>query len=98
MNSIIRTIALAALVGAGSIAQAHDKDLGGNPDLYGSPLLEHKAASRGGEGQKGSGDLYGSHIANPEEVTPNPNAKPEPIDRRNALHDQDPEGYGLTAN
>ncbi len=98
MKVIIRTITLAALVSTGAIAQAHDKDLGGNPDLYGSPLLEHKAASRGGEGQKGTGDLYGSHIANPMEVAPDPNAKPEPIDRRNALHDQDPEGYGLTAN
>ncbi len=94
MKKII-TIVSIALLGTATATWAHDEHLAGNEDLYGSMLLDHSKGSRGGEGQKGEGDLYGSHLANAEDVIPNPNAKPEPIDPRNALHDQDPEGYGI---
>jgi len=91
----IPTLAAVALLGISTTGWAHDAALGGNPDLYESPLLDHGKGSQASLAQKGEGDLYGSHLANPEDVTPNPGANPEPIDRRNALHDQDPEGYGI---
>ncbi len=94
MKKII-TIATIALIGTGTAAWAHDEHFAGNEDLYQSALVDHSKGSAGNEGQKGKGDLYGSHLANPEDVTPDPNAKPERIDVRNALHDQDPEGYGV---
>jgi hypothetical protein len=94
MKKII-TITAVAILGAASASWAHDEHLKGNEDLYGSMLMDHSPGSRGGEGQKGMGDLYGSHLANAEDVTPNPAAKSVPIDKRNALHDQDPEGYGF---
>ncbi len=94
MKKII-TVATIALLATGTAAWAHDEHFAGNQDLYGSMLIDHSKGKRGGDPQKGEGDLYGSHLANPEEVTPNPNAQPERVDARNALHDQDPEGYGI---
>ncbi len=91
----IPTLAAIALLGISTAGWAHDTTLGGNPDLYQSPLLDHNKGSQAPLAQKGEGDLYGSHLVNPEDVTPNPEANPEPIDQRNALHDQDPEGYGI---
>jgi len=83
-----RITAIAAIAILGSTAAwAHDDTLGGNPD--------HSKGSAGHEGQKGEGDLYGSHVANPEDVTPNPSAKLEPIDPKEALHESDPEGYAI---
>ena len=93
MKKII-AIATIAILGSATAAWAHDKSLGGNEDLYQSPLLEHDRGTKGGDPQKGEGDLYGSHLANPEDVTPNPGVRPEPIDQREALHERDPEGYG----
>ena len=91
-----RITAIAAIAILGSTAAwAHDDTLGGNPDLYQSPLVDHSKGSAGHEGQKGEGDLYGSHVANPEDVTPNPSAKLEPIDPKEALHESDPEGYAI---
>jgi len=94
MKKII-AIAAIAILGSTTAAWAHDEHFGSNEDMYGSMLTDHSKGSKGGEGQKGEGDLYGSHVANPEDVTPTPGAKAKPIDRRNALHDQDPEGYGI---
>ncbi len=94
MKKII-AIAAIAILGSTTAAWAHDKTLGGSEDLYQSPLLEHDKGTKGGEPQKGEGDLYGSHVANPEDVTPTPGAKPEPIEKREALHERDPEGYGI---
>jgi len=83
------------LVGAINTGWAHDAALDGNPDLYQSPLLDHDRGSQIHQAQRGEGDLYGSHLLNPGDVTPNPRATPEPIDPRNALHDQNPEGYDI---
>lgn len=94
MKKII-AIAAIAILGSSTAAWAHDDVLGGNEDLYESQLIDHGKGSKGGEAQKGEGDLYGSHLANPEDVTADPEAVPEPIERREALHDQDPEGYGI---
>ena len=97
MKKIIAIAAIAILGGSVTATWAHDQQLGGNEDLYGSMLMDHKPGSQGHEGQKGEGDLYGSHVANPEDISPTPGAKPEPIDPSNALHDQNPEGYDFNA-
>ena len=95
MKKII-TFAAIAIISATSTAWAHDEHFGGNTDMYGSALTDHsKPAPSGKEGQKGEGDLYASHLENPEDVTPDPNAKPEMPTGREALHEQDPEGYGI---
>ncbi len=94
MKKII-TIAAIAILGSSTAAWAHDKELGGNEDLYQSQLLDHGKGAVGGKAQKGEGDLYGSHLANPEDVMPAPGARAEPIKKREALHEQDPEGYGI---
>ncbi len=91
-TAFITALALLAAVSAG---WAHDKQLGGNEDLYQSPLLDHDKGSRNVEAQQGEGDLYGSHIADPQEVVADPRARVEPIGPREALHEQDPEGYGF---
>ncbi len=88
-------IAGAAALALAGTAGAHDRHLEGNADLYQSPLVEHGPGVRAGQGQKGEGDLYASHLANAEDVTPDPGARPERPAGREALHDQDPEGYGI---
>ncbi len=94
MKKII-AIAAITILGSTTAAWAHDEHFGGNEDMYGSQLTDHSKGTKGGEGQKGAGDLYGSHVANPEDVTPMPGAKHPAIDKREALHEQDPEGYGI---
>jgi hypothetical protein len=95
MKKII-SIAAIAILGMSSATWAHDEHFGGNADMYGSALTDHsKPAPSGAEGQKGEGDLYASHMENPEDVRPNPNARPEMPTGKEALHDQDPEGYGI---
>ncbi len=94
MKKII-AIAAIAILGSTTAAWAHDEHFGANEDMYGSMLTDHSKGSKGDEGQKGEGDLYGSHMANPEDVTPTPGAKHPAIDTREALHEQDPEGYGI---
>lgn len=94
MKKIIAITAI-AILGSTAAAWAHDEHLGGNEDLYQSQLMDHGKGARGGEGQKGEGDLYGSHMANPADVTPTPGARHPAIDQREALHEQDPEGYGI---
>ncbi len=95
MKKII-TFAAIAIISTASTAWAHDEHFGGNEDMYGSALTDHsKPAPSGKVGQKGEGDLYASHMENPEDVTPDPNAKPEMPTGKEALHEQDPEGYGI---
>jgi hypothetical protein len=95
MNKII-TIAAIAILGTTTAAWAHDEHFGGNADMYGSALTDHsKPAPTGSEGQKGEGDLYASHMVNPEDIATNPDARPEMPSGREALHEQDPEGYGI---
>ncbi len=94
MKKII-AIAAIAILGTTTAAWAHDKHFGGNPDMYASPLMDHGKGAPSGEVMKGEGDLYGSHIVNPEDVAINPNARPDLPVGRDALHDQDPEGYGI---
>lgn len=95
MKKII-AIATIAILGSTTAAWAHDEHFGKDGDFYGSMLTDHDMkSSKGGEGQKGEGDLYGSHIANPEDVTPKPGARHPEIDQREALHESDPEGYGI---
>lgn len=73
----MKTIIVAALLTSmASFAFAHDKALGDNPELYGSVLLDHSAAPTG-EPMKGEGELYGSFIANPEDLKSDPNARVE---------------------
>lgn len=94
MKKII-AIAAITILGSTTAAWAHDEHFAGNEDMYGSQLTDHGKGGQGGEGQKGEGDLYGSHLANPEDVEPNPGAKAETIAQREALHEHDPEGYGF---
>ncbi len=95
MKKVIGIVAI-TILGMSSATWAHDEHFGGNGDMYGSALTDHsKAPPTGSEGQKGEGDLYASHLENPEDVTPIPNAKAEMPVGREALHDQDPEGYGI---
>ena len=94
MKKII-TIAAIAILGSTTAAWAHDEHFAGNEDMYASPLMDHSKGQPAAEGQKGEGDLYASHMANPEDVTPNPNAKPNMPSGKEALHEQDPEGYGI---
>ncbi len=95
MKKLISIAAIAILAGSGAVF-AHDKDLGANEDLYGSPLLDHdKGSAPNGKVMKGEGDQYASHLANPEDVTPNPNAKPEMPAPGEGWTDRDPEGYGI---
>lgn len=89
------TIAAITIIGSTTAAWAHDAHFGGNEDLYGSALVDHGQGAPAGDVMKGEGDMYGSHMANPEDITTNPDAKPEQLMGRNALHDQDPEGYGI---
>ncbi len=90
------TIATIAMLGSAASAWAHDEHFGTNEDLYQSPLMDHdKGSSATGKVMKGEGDLYASHLANPEDVTPNPNAKPEMPAPGEGWSDPDPEGYGL---
>ncbi|WP_456375789.1 hypothetical protein [Thiolapillus sp.] len=92
----LTTIAAIAIIGATSAAWAHDEHFGGNEDMYGSALTDHsKPAPSGTEAQKGDGDLYASHMVNPEDVAIDPNARPEMPVGKEALHEQDPEGYGI---
>ena len=94
MKKII-TIAAAAILGTSTATWAHDKVLGGNEDLYQSSLKDHDKGAPTGEVMKGEGDLYGSHMVNPEDIKSNPNAKPDMPKGKEALHEQDPEGYGI---
>ncbi|WP_293650634.1 hypothetical protein [Thiolapillus sp.] len=94
MKKII-TIAAIAILGTTTAAWAHDEHFGGNEDMYGSNLTDHSKGAPTGEVMKGKGDLYGSHMANPEDIAANPNAKPEMPNGKEALHEQDPEGYGI---
>ena len=66
-----------------STAFAHHDHLGTDGDAHGSQFIEHNnPGSRAtSAGQQGEGDLYGSHIANPEDVAINPYARVQPIDQ-----------------
>ncbi|MEN8180397.1 MAG: urea transporter [Pseudomonadota bacterium] len=57
-----KIIAFASLALLTSVAWSHDKTFGGNPDLYGSPLLDHGKAERAHAVQMGIGDSYGSQL------------------------------------
>ncbi len=94
MKKII-TIAAIAILGASTASWAHDEHFGGNEDMYGSALTDHSKGSPTGEVMKGEGDMYGSHMVNPEDVAINKNAKPEMPKGKERLYDPDPEGYGL---
>jgi hypothetical protein len=94
MKKII-TIAAIAILGTTTAAWAHDEHFGGNEDMYGSALTDHSKGAPTGEVMKGEGDMYGSHMANPEDVAVNRNAKPELPKGKDRLHDQDPEGYAI---
>ncbi|BAO44372.1 hypothetical protein [Thiolapillus brandeum] len=83
-----------AILGSTTAAWAHDQHFGGNEDMYQSALLDHGKGAPTGQSQKGEGDLYGSHMANPEDVATNPNVKRKQL-KPSDLDDQDPEGYGL---
>jgi hypothetical protein len=90
MKKVLAFISIALL---SSVAVAHHQILGDNPDLYGSSLLDHDSGDLAGqEAQKGEGDLYGSHMANPEDVTPDPNAKVDTYDYAAAQKNYDPDG------
>ena len=90
MKKVLAVIAIALLSTA---AIAHDEHFADNEDMYGSALIDHGPGGQGGlEAQKGEGDLYGSHVANPEDVSINLNAKPEPFDAKYAQEHFDPEG------
>ena len=91
-------ITIMAILGSSAAAWAHDEHLGKNEDLYQSPLVDHSKGTKGGEVQKGEGDLYASHLTNPQDVAPTPGAKHPVVDQREALHYQDPEGYGFIQN
>jgi hypothetical protein len=63
--------------------RSHAEHIGTDGDAYGSQLNEtNDPGTRAtSPGQQGEGDLYGSHIANPEDVTPDPTARRKPIDQ-----------------
>ncbi len=94
MKKII-TIAAIAILGTTTAAWAHDEHFGGNEDMYGSALTDHSKGAPTGDVMKGEGDLYGSHMANPEDVAANRNAKPEMPTGKERLYEQDPEGYSI---
>ncbi|HID46706.1 MAG TPA: hypothetical protein EYP34_13245 [Chromatiaceae bacterium] len=89
------TIAAIAILGSTTATWAHDEHFGGNEDMYGSALTDHSKGAPTGGVMKGEGDLYGSHMANPEDIASNKNAKPEMPTGKEKLHEQDPEGYGI---
>lgn len=94
MKTIIIAATIAVLVTT-TVTWANDKQLGSNEDLYQSPLMDHDKGAPTGDVMKGEGDLYGSHMANPEDVKPHSNARPVMPKEKEALHEQDPEGYGI---
>jgi hypothetical protein len=74
----MKRILLASLLSAlASVSLAHDDALGDIGELYGSPILDHRATA-GGEPLKGEGELYGSFFANPETLKADPDAKVVP--------------------
>ena len=90
MKKVLAVVTMALL---SSVAMAHDQTFGGNSDMYGSSLMDHDSGDpKGQEAQKGEGDLYGSHLANPEDVTPDPNAKVDTYDSTMAQTNSDPDG------
>lgn len=80
------------LVSAASIASANDDIYGGNPDLYGSHLLDHEVSQVKGQTQSGrlasgaldsrnpSADNYYDFIDNPDFLKTDRNAKVEEIE------------------
>ena len=81
-----KIFAIASLALLTSTAWAHHDTFGGNPDLYGSPLLDHGTAKYAQAVQMGIGDSYASQLI------PQPADhmhKAEPAD----LSVNDPEGY-----
>ena len=89
------TAAAIAILASTTTTWANDKQFGGNEDMYQSPLMDHDKGAPTGEVMKGEGDLYGSHMENPKDVKPHSNVKPEMPKGKEALHEQDPEGYGI---
>jgi hypothetical protein len=90
MKKLLAIVAIALLSTA---AVAHDEHFADNEDMYGTALTDHGPGGKGGlEAQKGEGDLYGSHMANPEDVSINKNAKPEPYNAKYEQEHYDPEG------
>lgn len=57
-----KIFAIAILALLSSSAFAHDRIMGGNPDMYGSPLLDHGTAEKAHALQMGYGDQYGSSL------------------------------------
>jgi hypothetical protein len=90
MKKVLAVIAIALLSTA---AIAHDEHFADNEDMYGTALTDHGPGGKGGlEAQKGEGDLYGSHIANPEDVKINMDAKVDVYDAQYAQEHFDPDG------
>jgi hypothetical protein len=79
MKKLFAIVAISLL---SSTAFAHHNHLGTEGDAHGSQLIEHNnpGARATSPGQQGEGDFYGSHLANPEDVTPDPTARRKPID------------------
>ncbi|MCU7936464.1 MAG: urea transporter [Candidatus Thiodiazotropha sp. (ex Dulcina madagascariensis)] len=57
-----KIFAIASLALLTSVVLAHDKTFGENPDMYGSPLLDHDTAERDQAVQMGMGDNYASQL------------------------------------
>lgn len=86
-----KILVVVSIVLLSSVAMAHDKTLGANPDLEGSSLLDHDSGDKAGRAvPKGEGDQYASVIENPEDQKADPNAKVEVWDGKK---DKDPEGH-----
>ena len=84
MKKLFAIVAISLLTStAFADSRSHEEHLGTEGDAYGSQLNEtHDPGSRAkGPGQQGEGDFYGSHLANPEDVTADPNARRKPIDQ-----------------
>ncbi len=79
----IVAISLLSTAAFASGAKSHAEHIGIDGDAYGSQLNEvgDPGTRATSPGQQGEGDFYGSHLANPEDVTPDPNFKRKQIDQ-----------------
>ena len=85
MKKLFAIVAISLLSSAAfaSGTKSHAVHIGTDGDAYGSQLneLDDPGTRATSPGQQGEGDLYGSFLANPEDVTPDPNARRKPIDQ-----------------